>query len=117
MRGGPIPRLRLCLIGFVVAAGCTTNVFRDRQTALVRISDAGVISVGGRRTTVAGLPQALRRAGVQSETRIVIRYDGRLSPELRDSVGKTLSHNLFLKHRFISSRRVDAFGKGGPARQ
>ena len=99
------------MLGIVVAAGCRTSAFRDRQTAVVRISGSGVISVAGRRTSVAELPRELRRAGVRPDIRIEIRYEGTLSHELRDGIANGLTHDRFFKISFISSRRVDAFSR------
>lgn len=104
-----IRRATACLIiPLAVAAGCRTSAFRDERTAVVRVSPSGVISVAGKRTTVAGLPGALRSAGVTGDSRIEVICEGRLSAGLRDGIANGLVRARLMKFSFISSRRVDS---------
>jgi len=104
-----LPGMMFLLLAIALPAGCRSSAFRDDKTAVVHISGSGIISVAGRRTSVAGLPAELDAAGVTPDKSIEVLYEGTLSNTLRDSVANNLAHRGFFKVRFVSSRRVDAF--------
>ena len=105
------PRMMFLLLAIALVVGCRSSAFRDDRTAVVRISGAGIISVAGRRTSVAGLPAALVSAGVKPDKSIEVLYKGRLSEAFRDSLVRSLALGRFFKVHFVGSRRVEGFSR------
>lgn len=116
--GFSVPRARMArsavwvLLACAMASGCRGPRIQPDAVAYVYVAENGMITFLAQPVRLSELPEALRDAGADERTPIMIKAQGDVSERLRNSIASALRRQGFARALFVSETKTSAYVVG-----